>query len=172
LPFEIQNDPIWQRIDSAAYLFLYKLFEPRDNSLTIILQEAVANTSKAGPTVLPGGLTLPGDSSPIEPTEECKVFRLHWKNYVSYCVTEEMHGSTGKYDEEKYSGRLIRIYSKSNFLDFVEKNTGAHFDTYQHYQIACQNHIIDIASTALPELTSLSRTEAGLDKQPDEHLLH
>jgi len=169
---EIQNDPIWQQIDSAAYLFLYKLFEPRDNSLTIILQEAIANTLKAGPTILPDGLTLPGDSSPIEPTAECRVFRLHWKNYVSYSVTEEMHGSTGNYDQEKYSGRLIRIYSKSNFLDFIEKNTGAHIDDYRHYQIACLNHVIDIASTAFPELTSLSRAEAGLDEQTNEQRLH
>jgi hypothetical protein len=172
LSFDIQNDPIWQQIDSAVYLFLYKLFEPRDNSLTIILEEAIANTSKSGPTVLPGGLTLPGDSSPIEPTDECRVFRFHWKNYVSYCVTEEMHGSTGKYEEEAYSGKLIRIYSKSNFLDFLEKNTGAHSDAYQHYQIACLNHVIDVAATSLPEITCLSRIEAGLAEPANDRLLH
>lgn len=162
MSLEIQNDPIWQQIDSAAYLFLNKLYEPRDNSLTIVLEEAIANRAKSGPTII-GDLMLPGDSCPIEPTDECQVFLLSWKNYVSYCVTEEMHGSTGKYDNEKYTGRLIRIYEKSNFLDYVAKSTGAHFDDYKHYQIACQNHVIDIASTSVPALTAFSRKEAGFD---------
>jgi hypothetical protein len=73
-----------------------------------------------------------------------------------------MHGSCGKYDDENYSGRLIRIYSKSHFLDFIAKNTGAHFELYRHYQIACLNHIIDIVSSAEPELEAISRSETGL----------
>lgn len=163
---DLQDDPIWQQIDYAAYLFLNKLFEPRDNALVIVLEEAIANRSKTGPTILPGGLELPGDSCPIEPTPECRVFTLSWKNYVSYCVTEEMHGSTGNYETERSSGRLIRIYEQSNFLEFIAKNTGAHFEDYWHIQIACQNHVIDIVASSTPQLTCVSRTEAGLEDEP------
>jgi hypothetical protein len=158
----IENDPVWKQINAVSYLFLGRLFEPRDNSLTIILEEAVSNKAKSGPTTLPGGITLPGDSCPIEPTSDCSVFTLHWKNYVSYCVTEEMVGSCGKYEDEDYTGRLLRLYSKSHYLDFVAKDTGAHFEPYRHYKIACLNHIVDIVATSIPELQSSSREEAGV----------
>jgi hypothetical protein len=52
------------------------------------------------------------------------------------------------------------VYSQSHFLDFIVKDTGAHFEPYRHYQIACQNHKIDIVATSAPVLTSLSREEA------------
>lgn len=164
----IENDPIWKQIDSASYLFLSRLFEPRDNSLTIILEEAIANKAKSGPRELPGDITLE-DSCPIEPTSDCRVFTLHWKNYVSYCVMEEMVGSCGQYGDEKYTGRLLRLYSKSHFLEFVAKNTGAHFEEYRHYKISCLNHIIDIVATSIPELQSLTREEAGLIEEAAKH---
>jgi hypothetical protein len=161
------QETIWQQIDSAAYLFLGRLFEPRDNQLTIVLEEAISNKLKSGPTVLPGGITLQGDSAPIEHTADCRVFTLSWKNYVSYCVTEEMHGSCGRYEEEIYTGRLLRIYSKSNFLDFLEKNTGAHANSYQHFEIACLNHIIDIAAIDAPTLSVFSHMDSeSIDQKP------
>jgi hypothetical protein len=158
-----ERTELWEAIDSSDYLFLNKLFEPRDNSLTIVLEQAIANVAKIGPTILPGGLKLPGDSCPIEPTADCLIFTLHWKLYVSYCVTEEMVGSCGNYQDADYTGRLLRVYSKSAFLDFIAKSTGAHSDPYRHYMIACQNHNIDIVSTREPELSSMSRAEAGLE---------
>lgn len=153
-------DQLWKAIDSSQYLFLGRLFEPSDNALTVILEEALANKEKTTPNTKIGDIELPGESCPIEPTSSCSVFLLNWKNYVSYAVTEEMHGSCGNYEDEKYSGRLLRVYTKSHFLDFVAKDTGAHFDSYQHYKIACQNHIIDIVSASNPELASFSRFEA------------
>jgi hypothetical protein len=156
---EIEQNSIWKQIDSSDYLFLNKLIEPRDNSLTIVLDEAKANHAKKGPTVI-GSITLPGDSSPIEPTPDCQIFTLHWKNYVSYCVTEEMHGSRGKYEDETYTGRLLRVYSKSHYLDFVEKDTGAHFEPYHHYKICCSNHLIDVVSTDRPQISASTREEA------------
>jgi hypothetical protein len=73
-----------------------------------------------------------------------------------------MHGSCGKYEDEEYTGRLLREYSKSHFLEFIAKDTGAHFDPYRHFKIACQNHNIDIVATQLPELAILSREEFGV----------
>jgi hypothetical protein len=156
---EIEQNSIWNQIDLSDYLFLNKLFEPRDNSLTIILDEAKANHAKNGPTAF-GSVVLPGDSSPIEPTPNCHVFTLHWKSYVSYCVTEEMHGSCGKYEDETYTGRLLRVYSQSHYLDFVAKDTGAHSEPYHHYKICCLNHVIDIVSTKPPEISNSAREEA------------
>jgi hypothetical protein len=157
---EFSLEDIWQQIDSAAYLFLGRLFEPRDNQLTIVLQEAVANKVKTGPRTF-AGVDF-GDVTPIEHTSDCRIFTLSWTSYVTYCVTEEMVGSCGEYKDDVYTGRLLRQYSKSNFLSFLAKETGAHFAPYQHYKICCQNHNIDIAATASPTLSVLTSTEAKL----------
>jgi hypothetical protein len=58
------------------------------------------------------------------------------------------------------------VYTKSHFLDFVGKDTGAHSRPYRHYKIACQNHNIDVISAVAPELTVTEREEAG-DMQSD-----
>ncbi|MCU1324483.1 MAG: hypothetical protein JWM43_4132 [Acidobacteriaceae bacterium] len=156
---ELTQEEIWQQIDSAAYLFLNRTFEPRDNQLTIVLNEAIANEAKKSRREFPGGLDL-AESTPIESTPDCRIFTLSWTSYVSYCVTEEMVGSCGDYGNEIYTGRLFRRYSKSNFLDFVARDTGAHFESYQHYKIACQNYVIDVAATMTPTLQISSRLEA------------
>jgi hypothetical protein len=153
---DIPGDEIWKQIDTCEYLYLQRLFEPHDNSLTIVLEEAISNkiNIQSGKKVLaslPEGLNE-GDSWPIEHTPACRVFTLSWKNYISYCVTEEMHGSCGEYSDETFEGRLIRVYSKSHFLDFLSKDTGAHFQPFRHYKIACLNHVIDIASEVQPVL--------------------
>jgi hypothetical protein len=163
----IEEHPVWKEIDASDYLFLQKLYEPRDNSLTIVLDQAVANPANVEGlhrvlATLPEPLRSRGGSL-IEPTQDCSIFTLHWKSYVAYNVTEETHGSTGLYDEQRYSGKLLRIYSSSNYLDFISKDTGAHFNPYQHYKIACQNHIIDVVSTLDPTLTAILRSEAGLE---------
>lgn len=148
----IANNVMWKQIDSAAYIYLKEISEPRDNAITIILEEAVLDGVKEEVAV-----------SPIRPTPECRVFTLSWKYYIAYCVTEEMVGSCGRYEDEEYSGRLLRIYSKSHFLDFIAKDTGAHSEPYLHYKIACLNHIIDVAAASAPELNICSRKEAGFD---------
>jgi hypothetical protein len=158
---EFSQEEIWQQIDSAAYLFLGRLFEPRDNQLTIFLEEAVANKAKKAPRIFTGGVDL-GEATPIEHTPECRVFSLSWTSYVTYCVTEEMVGSCGEDKDDVHTGQLLRQCSESNFLSFLAKETGAHFAPYQHYKICCQNHNIDIAATASPTLGVLSPTEAKL----------
>lgn len=149
------GDPLWKAIDLAPYLFLGRLFEPSDNSLVIVLEEAIANkVREQSVTTLPGGITLPGPSTPIEMVPGCRIFTMSWKRYISYCVTEEMLGSTSRYDDEIYTGRLIRVYSSSHFLDFVTRDTGApHFEPYTHIKIACQSHIIDVVATGEPEIS-------------------
>ena len=67
-----------------------------------------------------------------------------------------MAGSCGKYEDEEYTGKLLRLYAKSHFLEFIGKDTGAHSEPYRHYKIACLNHVIDVVSTNAPELQSLS----------------
>ena len=156
------NDAVWSAINGSEYLFLHRLFEPRENSLAVILEQASVNTGRPAPSRIFGGVDFSKDAHPVEPLPSSRVFRLDWVNYISYCVTEEMHGSCGEYSAEQYEGRLLRLYSASSFLTFVARNTGAHSRPYQHFQIACLNHIIDVVSSKEPDLISMSRAEAGI----------
>jgi hypothetical protein len=141
-------------LDSCEYLFLKELSEPRDNSLRLVVQEAVVN---------PAGLVRPHaelpelegilkDASPIESTENCRSFELIWKRYVAYLVTEECVGSCGSYDDEIFAGKLFRVYTKSHFLEHLARDTGGHTETVLHYKLTCLNHLIDVAAYAPPEV--------------------
>jgi len=114
-------------LDLAKYLYLRELAEPRDNSLRLVVQEAV---------VIPGGLVRPypelpeldelsKGASPIESTDNCRTFELTWKRYVAYLVTEECVGSCGQDADEIYTGKLLRVYTKSHFLEHLSRTLAA-----------------------------------------------
>jgi hypothetical protein len=148
------------QINSVKYLYLRHLFEPRDNALRLVVEEAVVDHS---------GVVLPqpelsaelahvlSDASPIASIEGCRTFELYWKRYVAYLVTEECAGSSGSDVEEDYTGKLLRHYSKSHFLDHIARDTGGHARPIQHYKVICLNHLIDVASEDPPEIQIGSR---------------
>jgi hypothetical protein len=140
-------------LDQAEYLYLRDISEPSDNSLRLVVEEARVNRSKIGK-----GLSLPDqfsellrDASPIEATEGCRTLELQWDHYVAYLVTEEVVGSAGDHRDEVYTGNLLRVYSKSEFLDYLGRNTGGHIEPVTHYKLICLNHLIDVASYGPPE---------------------
>jgi len=145
-------------LDLAKYLYLRELAEPRDNSLRLVVQEAV---------VIPGGLVRPypelpeldelsKGASPIESTDNCRTFELTWKRYVAYLVTEECVGSCGQDADEIYTGKLLRVYTKSHFLEHLSRDTGGHTEAVLHYKLTCLNHLIDVAAYAPPEIKQIS----------------
>ena len=85
-------------------------------------------------------------------------------HYVAYLVTEELVGSNAKdgYDDECFTGKLLRSYSKSHFLAHVARDTGGHIEPIQHYKLVCLNHLIDVAACAPPEVRVLA---SGSDTQ-------
>jgi hypothetical protein len=145
-------------LDSAKYLYLRELSEPRDNSLRLVVQEAVINPSDSVPfshpelseleKILRGG-------SPIESTDACRTFELTWNSYVAYLVTEEFVGSCGQYADEIYTGKLFRVYTKSHFLEHLSRDTGGHTEAILHYKLTCLNHLIDVAAYAPPEVKQI-----------------
>ena len=150
----MSGSPELDSLDSVNYLYYRELSEPRVNSLRIIVDEAVENRSAPSP-VLPDlpelAETLKG-SWPIESTEDCKSFELSWKHYMAYLVTDECVGSCGSYEDEVYTGKLFRVYTKSHFLDHLARDTGGHFEPIQHFKLICLNHLIDVASITPPEI--------------------
>src|SRR5208283_2351548 len=150
----MSGSPELDSLNSVKYLYLRELSEPRDNSLRIVVVEAVDIRTAPSPIHpdLPELAEILKDSWPIESTASCKSFELSWKHYVAYLVTEECVGSCGGYDDEAYTGELFRVYTKSHFLEHLARDTGAHVEPIQHFKLICLNHLIDIASYAPPEI--------------------
>jgi hypothetical protein len=148
------GDPEFASINSVKYLFLRELSEPRDNSLRVIVEEAVGNRSAAPSTksVNPGLAGILTETWPIESVEGCKRFEVSWTQYAAYLVTEELVGSCGSYEDEVYRGRLLRVYTESHFLNYLSRNSGGHTQPILHYKLICLNHLIDIGSYAPPNI--------------------
>jgi hypothetical protein len=148
------TSPEFESLNSVRYLYLRELSEPKDNSLRIIVEEAVANraATHSVQTQLPELAEMVKDSFPIESIEDCKRFELSWSSYVAYLVTEECVGSCGESTDEIYTGKLFRVYTKSHFLDHLARDTGAHSRPIQHYKLTCLNHLVDIGSYDPPEI--------------------
>jgi len=151
-------------LDSAKYLYLRELTEPSDNSLRLVVQEAVVNA---------GGMVRPHPErpesaelftalSPIESTGTCRSFELTWKFYVAYLVTEECVGSCGQYDDEVFTGTLFRAYTKSHFLEHLARDTGGHTEKILRYKLTCLNHLIDVAAYTPPEVRQLGSASSTL----------
>jgi hypothetical protein len=148
------NNLEFDSLNSVKYLFLRHLSEPRDNSLRVIVEEAIVN--RLAPAHVPGDNPELDEilkrSSPIESVKGCKTFELTWNRYAAYLVTEELVGSGGGDDDETYTGKLLRVYTKSHFLDHLARDTGGHLEPVQHYKLICLNHLIDIGSYAPPDI--------------------
>lgn len=158
----MSNIPEFDSLNSVKYLFLRHLSEPRDNSLRLIVEEAIVNRS--APAYVPGGNPeldeILSRTSPIESVEGCKTFELTWRRYAAYLVTEELIGSNGNYDDETYSGKLLRVYTKSHFLDHLARDTGGHLELVQHYKLICLNHLIDVGSYEPPDIREIGPSSA------------
>ena len=145
-------------LNSIKYLYLKELSEPRDNSLRLILAEAVLDSdgvSNSHPEI-PELSKILTQAIPIQTTAACRVFELKWKQYAAYLVTEELVGSCGKYDDELFTGTVFRTYSKSHFLDHLARDTGGHTAELVHYKLICLSHLIDVAAYEPPELMQVT----------------
>jgi hypothetical protein len=153
MPWDAESDSI----NLVKYLYLREISEPRDNSLRITIDEAIDNRQASSPVLsdLPGLRDIQADSWPIETTPECRSFELSWAHYVAYLVTEECVGSCGVYEDEVYTGKLFRVYTKSHFLEHLARDTGAHTQPIQHFKLTCLNHVIDIAAYTSPEIRAI-----------------
>ena len=141
----------FDEINSAKSLFLLNIKEPRDNQVSITVQETTVSNEEEYIAV--GDKSI-GPAKRIIVNEKCKKFRIFFNSYASYIVLNESFPMW--YDYEEWTGKLIRIYTKSNFLDYIRKDTNAdEFYDYlneklKHFSINCENHVIHIATIEEP----------------------
>lgn len=109
-----------EELDSCRYLSLADIGEPEENSLRLVLEEALVLDKEESLEI--NGVVLTG-VRPIEVTEDSRRFEVIFDTYISYAVRNE---SYCHWDEsEEWEGERLRAYSKSKFLDFVAAGTFA-----------------------------------------------
>lgn len=73
---------------------------------------------------------------------------------VSYTVSNESYSAYPK-PPEHFIGKRLRIFSWSHLLEWITTTTCVS-DVYpgpvQHYQLVCENHIIDVIATQAPHI--------------------
>jgi hypothetical protein len=168
-PLEIPVSEAIEQLNSVRYVDLREISEPNKrvfNSLRIIVEEAVVNEAATVVNDRPELASLVAGAHPIESVEGCKTFRLSWKHYLAYLVTEELIGSNAPngYADEVYTGKVLRVYSRSHFLDHFMRDTGGHIQEVRHYKLICLNHLIDVVSYLPPEVDALE-CRRGFPKQ-------
>ena len=140
-------------INFCKYLYLKEICEPEDNSLKLIVEEAVESDEFEATAVNDTELSGKG----IIVTSESRVFEICFDSYIGYSVIDESLALPG--DSEIFSGRIFCEYKKSNYLDFLTKASFAsedHPGPFVHYGFNCLNHIVDIASANTPQIKELS----------------
>jgi hypothetical protein len=165
---DLEDDEAVSILNQAKYLYLRHISEPEDNSLRLIVEEAIADCTATVSTpdlASPFGELRKG-ASLIKSVEGCGAFELQWSRYVAYVVTEEGVCSGGSDEDEVYTGNLLRMYTKSHFLHNLSRETAGHFEPILHYKVICQNHLIDVASYSPPEVRFLSTGSAGTKVRP------
>lgn len=122
------------------------------------MEQAVVNEAAAVVSDRPEFSNLLAGAHPIESVEGCKTFWLTWKHYLAYLVTEELVGSNAAkgYADEIYTGKILRVYTRSHFLDHIMRDTGGHVQDILHYKLICLNHLIDVVSYLPPAVEVLA----------------
>jgi hypothetical protein len=164
-----ESKAIWQ-LNSVRYIDLREISEPDKrvfNAVRIVVEEAIVNETGAVASDRPELVGVLAGAHPIESVEGCKTFSLSWKHYLAYLVTEELEGSNAPngYADEVYTGKILRVYTKSHFLDHVMRDTGGHIQEILHYKLICLNHLVDVVSYYPPEVQTLAGGEGHSNQE-------
>jgi len=159
---------IFDEINKHKYISLLEIGETADWCLRLVIAEAIISDEYASVSEEeePNEVMrqLINRSKPIGVTEASRVYEILFEDYITYSVINESYISEG--DDEKYDGSLARIYTKSVFLEYVEKATFATQDypgPFKHYGFCCGDHIVDVASVEPPTVRHLNFTSDRSD---------
>ncbi|WP_196890131.1 hypothetical protein [Aureivirga sp. CE67] len=137
-----------KQIESSEYYSITKINEPKENSLEFLFISQKVSDKEENIKI--------GDHSinsyrQITENESLK-YRITFEKYIAYSVIDE---SFSVPPEGDFTGNNPRIYSKSNFLDYIKKDTFATTDylgEFKHYVFISINHILNIVSQIEPKI--------------------
>ena len=145
----------FEDINSHKYIYMGFIGEPEDNSLRLVIEEAVTEASSTPINI--GGLEMT-DSRGIRVTKDSQVYEVVFDTYIGYSVIDESFALPN--DEEVFDGRLFCVYEKSDYLDYLKKSSFAcddHPGPFKHYGFNCLNHIVNVASVDEPVIKLITR---------------
>ena len=138
-------------LNSCAHLFLREIGEPRENCLRLLIEEGIVSPDTVSIEV---GGSIITDCHKVTSGDNARLFEIAWNSYIAYSIRNESYAAPD--DSEKFDlGNLVRIYSESKFLEYIARATFASDEypgPYLHVEIICECHIIDVISTAVPEI--------------------
>ena len=141
-------------LDSCQYLFLDELCEQGLNSLRVVVREA--RTRRKPVPINVAGQSL-GEAYPVKSDSGCSIYEITSPKYVTYQVRNESYAVADASDEIS-TGRLMKLYSASHFLEYVQRQTcaGPEFPgPLLHFCLICSDHIIDVVSDQKPSVRTM-----------------
>lgn len=103
------------------------------------------------------------ECTPILPDYN-SMYKITFEQYVIYQTRNESFYAMDK--SEAWEGKFFRIFSRSVLLDSLPQITLSQLwaegeapypDTWIHYQICCERHIIDVISLAEPKVERVGK---------------
>lgn len=135
-------------INQSKYLYLHKAWEEKDLELNIEISEATASDD--------GTSNNHDNYNAIVTDASCKSYKIVFRDYVAWNVLNESYSQVD--NEEVFEGNVFRVYTKSKYLEFIDKATVASDDypgPLKHFEIVCLNHIVDIVTSNGPEVSEI-----------------
>ena len=137
-------------LNKAKNIFIVNIHEPEENAFefTVVIGKVLS--------AVKFGQNNGSESAEIFYDDNCERYRIYFDTYVAYSVVNESYENG--YGKGKFEGEKIRIYSESNFLDYVKNDTFAREEypgDFKHYAFISLNHIINIASEEQPKITKI-----------------
>ncbi|RZJ69638.1 MAG: hypothetical protein EOO47_23910 [Flavobacterium sp.] len=139
----------YEIINSSKDIFISEIHEPFQNELRFII--TIGQVSTFEEDVFIGEAKL-GPMRRIEINEASPQFTIYFDDYICYNVINESFESLGG---DNFIGNNIRIYSNSNFLEYIRRDTFATVDypgEFKHYCFISHNHLINIATVSQPKI--------------------
>jgi hypothetical protein len=146
---------VLDQINTHKYLYLDRLYEEKDLELCVVVDEAKILGGE------PKAVENASQYGAIASDYTCKKYKIIFKNYAAYLVTNEIVARGD--NDEGFTGKLLRTYSKSKFLEYVASTTNGAIDVLgpcTHYEVVTLNQIIDVAATREPEIEIVQSTDA------------
>ena len=147
---------MFRAMNQHKYLDMLEIQETYKDSLRIVIAEAGVSdvAPKISPEEEPSDALrkILNESQPIEVTDNSAHYEIIFDDYIAYAVTNESYA--GGIDE-KFEGKLARIYSESAFLNYIGQGTFATEEypgPFVHYGFCCLNQIVDIVSEQPPKV--------------------
>lgn len=143
----------YEEINNEKNIFATKLNEPSVNSFEFEL--TIGTVSKKEEHIFIDGINA-GTAHRINSDQNCKRFKIKFENYISYSIIDERFEKL--IEKDKFYGNRLRIYSDSNFLNYIKADMNATYNypgDFKHYAFITLNHIINVASEKEPEIIKL-----------------